>query len=137
MAGSRDALRRAANLAAWEGVIGEVWDGQKNLAKIIIEIHIPYFVNAAVPTGSAMRALYDDWSIPENSISEDPDTIKRLLEDPKFRVLAEIRYSLKRHLTGEFEGAIAAAEAILSKIETRRWHSYEGSNRWCVWKDRA
>jgi hypothetical protein len=50
--------------------------------------------------------------------SEDPDAIKRLLEDPKFRVLAEIRYSLKRHLTGEFEGAIAAAEAILAEIET-------------------
>jgi hypothetical protein len=64
-----------------------------------------------------MRQWYDDWPIPVKSISEDSDAIKRLLEDPRFRVLAEVRYGYKRHLTGEFEAAITAAEAIIAEIE--------------------
>jgi len=39
------------------------------------------------------------------------------MQDPQFRVLVEIRYGYKKHLTGEFEDAIAAAEAILAEIE--------------------
>jgi len=64
-----------------------------------------------------MRQWYDHWPIPVKSISEDPEAIKRLLEDPRFRVLAEVRYGYNRHLRGEFEAAITAAEAILAEIE--------------------
>lgn len=106
-----------ARLAAWEGVIGEVRDDQDGNAKMVYEIYLPYFVGENVPIGASMRQWYDDWPIPGKSISEDPDAIKRLLEDPRFRVLAEIRYGYKKHLTGEFKAAIAAAEAILAEIE--------------------
>ena len=64
-----------------------------------------------------MRQWYDDWPIPLGSVSEDPQALKRLLEDPRFRVLTEIRYGYKRHLSQEFEIAIGAAEAILLEIE--------------------
>ncbi|MHC4071649.1 MAG: hypothetical protein ACYTGS_06395 [Planctomycetota bacterium] len=106
-----------ARLVAWEGVIGEVWDDQERNAKMVYETYIPYFVSENVPVGASMREWYDDWPIPVKSISEDPDAIKRLLEDPRFRVLAEVRYGYKRHLTGEFEAAIAATEPILAEIE--------------------
>jgi len=106
-----------AGLAAWNGVIGEVWDDQEAHAKMVYDIYIPYFVSEHVPVGATMRQWYDDWPLPLKTISENPDAIKRLLEDPKFRILAEVRYGYRKHLTGELEAAIAAAEAILVEIE--------------------
>jgi len=105
-----------ARLAAWNGVIGEVWDDQADGAKMVYEVYIPYFVSENVRVGASMRQWYDDWPIPSGPVSEDPEALKRLLEDPKFRVLTEIRYGYKRHLTQEFEVAIAGAEAILLEI---------------------
>jgi hypothetical protein len=106
-----------ARLAAWPGVIGEVWDDQINGAKIVLEIHIPYFISENVAAGAAMSQWYSDWPIPVQSTSNDPDAITRLLDDPKFRVLVEIRYGFLRHLTGEFAAAISAAEEIVSEID--------------------
>lgn len=109
-----------AKLAAWDGVMGEVWDDQNDNAKMVYEIHVPYFVAEGIPVGAAMRRWYEDWPIPARSISEDPDAIRRLLEDPRFHVMVEVRYGYKRHLTQEFEHAIAAAEAILTEIAASR-----------------
>ncbi len=106
-----------AKLAAWPGVISEVWDDQANGAKMVFEIHIPYFISENVPAGAAMSQWYSDWPIPVQSMSSDPDAITRLLDDPKFRVLVEIRYGFLRHLTDEFEAAILAAEEIVSEID--------------------
>ena len=106
-----------ARLAAWPGVIGEVWDDQENGAKMVFEIHIPYFISENVPAGAAMSQWYSDWPIPVQSISSDPDAIARLLDDPKFRVLVEVRYGFQRHLTDEFEAAISAADEIVSEID--------------------
>ena len=70
-----------------------------------------------VPVSAVMTASSADRPTPERSISNDPDAIRQLLEDPKFHVLAEVRYRFKEHLIVEIEIAIAAAEAILSEIE--------------------
>ena len=98
-------------------MIGEVWDDQANNSKTVYEIHIPYFVSENVAVGALMNRWYADWPVPVRSVSDDPNAIERLMQDPRFRVLVEIRYGYKRHLTGEFERAIAAAEAILADIE--------------------
>ncbi|NIA26976.1 MAG: hypothetical protein GWP02_02895 [Desulfobulbaceae bacterium] len=103
-------------LAGWERVIGEVWDDQANNAKMVFEIYIPYFISENVAVGVSMSQLYD-WPIPATSIADDPDAIQQLLGDKEFRVLAEIRYGFKMHLTGEFKSAIAAAEEILAEIK--------------------
>ena len=106
-----------ARLAAWDGVIGEVWDDQENLAKIVYEIYVPYFLEANVPVGSAMRSWYKDWALPTRAISDDPETTRRLLQNPRFRLMAEVRYGYQRHLSDELEAAISAADAILAEIE--------------------
>jgi hypothetical protein len=108
--------------------MGEVRDDQEAHAKMVYEIYIPYFVSAPVPVGASMRQWNDDWSLPLKTISESPDAIGRLLEDLKFAALAEVRYGYKMHLTGEFEAAIAAAEAILVEIEkSKSSRSREGA----------
>ena len=92
-------------LTAWEGVIGEVLDDQNNNAKMVFEIYVPYFVNENYSRYAIWRS------------SEESAVIKRMLEDPRFRHLVEIRLGFKEHLTGELETASAAAEKILSEIE--------------------
>ena len=109
--------RLRARLAAWEGVIGEVWDDQNDNARMVYETYIPFFVSENVAAGTVMRHWYDEWPIPGRSIADDPVAIKRLLDNPRFRLLTEIRYGYKRHLSEEFEAAIAAADVILSEIE--------------------
>ena len=84
---------------------------------MIHESHIPYFVSKNIAVGAVMTESSADRPTPERSISNDPDAIRQLLEDPKFHVLAEVRYSFKEHLIVEIETAIAAAEAILSEVE--------------------
>jgi len=107
-----------AKLAAWEGVISEVWDDQALNAKAIFEIHIPYFVTENIPAGAAMREWYDDWPLPPRPPSDDPDLVSRLLSDEKLRGMVEIRYGYKRHTTDEFEVAVDAVNAILAEIDS-------------------
>lgn len=106
-----------ASLAAWEGVIGEVWDDQANNGRMVFELYVPYFVRNDISPSAPMSTWYQDWTIPMRSVSDDPDAVARLLKDPEFRVLAELRYEFKRHLTDEFETALVATEEILAEID--------------------
>lgn len=107
-----------AELASWEGIIGEVWDDQALNAKSIYEINIPYFLAANIPAGAAMHQWYDEWALPRRSLSDDPDMISRLMGDETLRAMVEIQYGYKRHTTVEFEIAIDAVDAILAEIES-------------------
>jgi len=106
-----------AKLAAWEGVMGEVWDDQALNVKSVYEIHIPYFLTENIPAGAAMHQLYDEWPPPSSLPSADPDMVSRLLGDETLRVMVEINYGYKRHLTEEIDIAIAAVNAILVEID--------------------
>ena len=106
-----------AQLAAWDGVIGEVWDDQALNAKAVFEIQIPYFLAANIPAGAAMHRWHDEWPLPRTSLSDDPELVSRILGDSTLRNLVAMRYGYKRHTTDEFEIAIAAVDAILAEIE--------------------
>ena len=107
-----------AKLASWEGVIGEVWDDQAFNAKSVFEFHVPYFLAENIPAGAAMHQWYDEWSLPRNSLSGDPDMVSRLIGDETFREMVEVRYGYKRHLTIEFEFALDAVDTIIAEIES-------------------
>ena len=106
-----------ASLAAWEGVMDEVRDDQSDNSRMVFERSVPYFMHNGIPVTAAMSNWYETWPISARSVSDDSDALARLLKDPEFRVLVELRYGYKRHLTEEFEAAIVAAEEILSEIE--------------------
>lgn len=106
-----------AKLSSWEAAFSEFWGDQEIANTMIHESHIPYFVSKNIAVGAVMTASSADRPTPERSISNDPDAIRQLLEDPKFHVLAEVRYRFKEHLIVEIETAIAAAEAILAEVE--------------------
>jgi len=104
-------------LSAWEDMIGEYWGDQEIANKMVDETHVPYFVSKNISVGAVMRESDDNRPTPEISVSNNPDAIRQLLEDPNFHVLAEVRYQFKGHLIVEIETSIAAAEAILAEIE--------------------
>jgi hypothetical protein len=107
-----------AKLAAWEGVMGEVWDDQALNAKAVFEIHIPYFLAENIPASAAMHRWYAEWPFPLRPPSDDPDMVSRLLSDEKLHAMVEMRYGYKRHTTDEFEIAVAAVNAILAEIDS-------------------
>ena len=107
-----------AKLAAWEGVMGEVWDDQALNAKAVFEIHIPYFLAENIPASAAMHRWYEEWPFPLRPPSDDPDMVSRLLSDEKLHAMVEMRYGYKRHTTDEFEIAVAAVNAILAEIDS-------------------
>ncbi len=106
-----------AQLVDWEGHIGEVWDDQVSNAKMVYEIHVPYFIDAGFGVGSSMRHWYAEWDAPVRPIVADPEETARLLSDPRFYALVELRYGYKKHLTQEFAAAIGAAVAIREAVE--------------------
>jgi hypothetical protein len=107
-----------AKLAAWKGVIGEVWDDQALNVKAVFEIHIPYFLAENIPAGAAMRQWYEESPSPLRPPFDDPDMVSRLLSDEKLRAMVEIRYAYKRHTKNEFEIAVAAVNEILAEIDS-------------------
>jgi hypothetical protein len=86
-------------------------------AKMVYEIHVPYLINEGLSASGAMGFWYDDWSIPARPIASDDEALRNLLNDSRFRSMVEIRYGYRKHLTEEYEAAIAAVDAILTEIE--------------------
>lgn len=106
-----------AKLEAWDGVIGEYWGDQEIANRMVDETHIPYFASMNISVPVAMSESEGGQPALERSASNNADAIRRLLEDPKFHVLAATRYRFKEHLIVEIEIAITAAEAITAEIE--------------------
>jgi hypothetical protein len=94
-----------------------VWDDQAANAKLVYEVFVPYLIAESVGGGALMSLWYDDWPYEARLISESPDVVSKLLSDPRFREMIEIRYAYKRHLTDEFDAALAEAVAIIEKID--------------------
>jgi hypothetical protein len=110
----------SAKLSAWAGVIGEYRGDQEIANNLVDESHIPYFLSKNVSFGAVKRKSDDDRPRPERAISYSPDTIRQLLEDPKFHLLTEVRYRFNEHLIVEIEISIEAAEGILAEIDESR-----------------
>jgi hypothetical protein len=54
------------------------------------------------------------------SLNDDPDARSRLLSDPRFMALLELRIEYKSHITGGYQVALDAVNRILEQIEASR-----------------
>lgn len=104
------------HLVGWESAIEEVWDDQQSHAKLVYEIHVPYFIGEGFGMGDVLAMWYGDGTSLVRSIGEDPAEIDRLLADRRFRSMVETCYLYKLHLTEEFDGAIGVTSEILAEI---------------------
>jgi hypothetical protein len=104
-------------IASWEGVFDEVRDDEVNNRNLVFDRVIPYLMRWGVRLGDSLNYSLDDWPIPPRSVADDADALSRLLSDPEFASIVEIRYGFKTHATGEYELAIAAIDEILNEID--------------------
>lgn len=110
---SSKALRE--RLAAWSGVYDELRDDEINNAGLIFDLAIPYLARTGVPMSQSFSAI-ERTGAPRRSIMDQPDVLSRLLTDPEFLSILEIRYGLALHTQEEFGAALAAVDAILMEL---------------------
>lgn len=140
--GVRDALVQAGRLeivsdvglrerlAGWPGYYEEVLDDEVFSRALVFERVVPYLMGqgldlAAVLLQGAVASDADEslWPVPVRRIADDPIAARRLLSDPEFKSIVEVRYAFWYHAGGEYREAHAAAQEILDLL------GEEGSER--------
>jgi hypothetical protein len=112
---SNSVLRK--KVAAWNGIFDEVRDDELNNSKMVSEQIIPFYIRLGVPLGGSFAAEFGSWPVPSRSLGDDPESLVRLLSDPQFRTIIELRYGYKAHLSEEFASAMTAIDEILVEID--------------------
>jgi hypothetical protein len=102
-------------LAEWPKHFEEVKDDQTFGRRMVFDTLIPYLTSK----GFNLSAIY--WKagspVDQQPIAADPEAVRRLLSDPEYRALIQVRYGLWNHARGEIQTALDAANAILDLID--------------------
>jgi hypothetical protein len=121
-AGQIDLLRDGklrSMLSEWDSVLDEVTDGQEFSRNMIQVSVIPRLVRLNIPMSSAHAKFgKTPWPLPMQSISTDPDMIKRLVKNPEICTLLDIRYGNMNHTLDEYDNLIVAIDEMLEQIDT-------------------
>lgn len=108
-------------LARWPGYYAEILDDETNGRQMVLGQLVPYLEGQGYPMGrvgfGALAKAGVDWPVKMHSIAEDPALVARLLADPRFRAMIEVRYAVWSKARGEYEAALQAANAILGDLE--------------------
>ena len=128
--GARDALISAGrievlqnrelrhDLAAWDSVLLELADNQLFNVAYVRESILPYFTRHGISLSGAHDLREGrEWPVPARLIAEEPETIERLVGDPEFCAIVDIRYGELDHLQTEYEDLLESIERILERIE--------------------
>jgi hypothetical protein len=133
--GVRDALVQAGRLelvsdvvlreylARWPGVFGEVLDDELFSREIVLAQVLPYLTRAGLDLSSILvgalgtgAAGGETWPIRSPRLGDDPDSVRRLLADPEFKALVQVRYAYWEHAGGEYQFALQASDEILDLL---------------------
>jgi len=106
-------------LANWSQVFGEVRDDEIRNVTFIMDHAIPYMLRWHIPQSHAFELCcpYAEWPISTVSVADNPDELSRLLTDPEFEVLVEIRYESLAHMALEYRTALSEMDAIIDAID--------------------
>ncbi len=129
--GFRDALAQSGRLelirdrplreklANWPRYYDELSDDEEIGRKMVLENLIPHLAEGGYYLAKAMIELgfTQEWPVTRHSISDDQNAPQRLLSDPEFRALVEVRYSMWNHAKGEYQATLKAVEEILIDME--------------------
>lgn len=135
--GVRDALVQAGRLellsdpvlrerlAQWPAHYGELADDQAFSRTLVMTRVIPYLASQGIPLSATLVAGTmvvespdDAWPVPQERLSDDPAAMRRLLTDPAFKSLVEVRYSYWHHAGLEYQSTLRVAEEILELIQS-------------------
>jgi len=110
-------LQLRTRLADWGAVFAEVQDDEQNNRQLVFDRVFPYLFRQHVPLSRAYSYSEADAAILTRSLAADADAVSRLLSDPEFMVLCELRYSFLSHTTGEYQLALDAINEILAALD--------------------
>ncbi len=134
--GVRDALVQAGRLeilsdpvlrerlAEWPAFYEEVLDDEVFSREMVLNQVVPFLtrqgldLSAILVSGTmVLEPGAEAWPVSVARIGDDPAETRRLLSDPEFKSLVQVRYAYWHHTGGEYRAALQAAEEILSLIE--------------------
>jgi hypothetical protein len=107
----------------WPGVFGEVLDHELFSREIVLAQVLPYLTRAGLDLSSILvgalgtgAAGGETWPIRSPRLGDDPDSVRRLLADPEFKALVQVRYAYWEHAGGEYQFALQASDEILDLL---------------------
>ena len=106
-------------LATWNEVFDEIRDDEVRNIKFITDRVDPYLLRWHIPISRAIELCcsFTKWPLPTRSVTDDPDALSRLLTDPEFAVMVEMRHTDFSHMALEYENAIREMDEILGAID--------------------
>ncbi|MEQ9401615.1 MAG: hypothetical protein RJQ04_20790 [Longimicrobiales bacterium] len=134
--GVRDALVQAGRLelltdvvlrerlAQWPAHYEELVDDQTFSRDLVLHQMVPYLTKQGLNLSATLIAGTmsvgpdaDPWPVGVRRISDDSEALRRLLSDPEFKSLVEVRYSYWHHAGGEYRATLEAAQEIVTLLE--------------------
>ena len=118
-----DAMLRE-RLAQWPAYYEELVDDQVFSRELVLTHVIPYLTSQGLDLSATLIAGTmvvdsdsDAWPVEIERIGDEPGALARLLRDPEFKSLVEVRYSYWHHAGGEYRVTLEMAEDILGLVE--------------------
>ncbi len=108
-----------ARLASWREVFNEIRDDEIRSQNFSANRVVPYMLRWHIPQGRGLELCcsWNKWPQATRSIEDDPDALTRLLGDPEFEILLELRFADINHITLEHKEALRAISEILDGID--------------------
>lgn len=111
-------------LAQWPAFHEELVDDQVFSRQLVLTQIIPYLTGQGLDLSATLVAGTmvvgsgpNAWPVKIERIADEPGALARLLTDPEFKSLVEVRYSYWHHAGGEYRATLEMAEEILSLVE--------------------
>jgi len=103
-------------LAAWNGIYGELQDDELLARQFVFDTVLPYLVEMGVPLRGPLASA-GQWPTQARETDTDPARYQRLLDDPRFASLVDIRLAYRIHTSKEFGEVMEMVEGILADIQ--------------------
>ncbi len=106
-------------LATWSEVFNEIRDDELRNITFITDHVYPYMMRWHIPQsrGLEMCCSWTKWPLPTKSVADDPDALSRLLNDPEFEIMVEMRLEDFSHMAFEFENGLREMDEILGALD--------------------
>lgn len=111
-------------LAQWPAFHEELVDDQIIGRQMALTQIIPYLTRQGLDLSATLIAgtmvvdsESDAWPVRIERIADEPGALARLLTDPEFKSLVEVRYAFWHHAGGEYRSTLEMAEDILGLVE--------------------
>jgi hypothetical protein len=109
-----------AKLASWGQVFDEIHDDEMRNRRLVEARIMPYFLRWHIPQSRGLElccSSWTQWPLPTRSINDEPGALARLLADPEFDILLEMKHIELAHADYEYKIGLQAMDDIINAID--------------------